>query len=808
MEARRPTTSGGAVVQFTTGEEREYPRGFCKQYAECALEILSSHAGKFVEIFSGPNAPLTKEVCNIMGEPMKGSRLNTDRGVRSELRRLSQVIGEEVHLHASSKASATTASKMPPESTFNRLAMLEAGRQPSYGKRDQLIPDGLNSMEDHLEAALQLSHPFNTEEGLKQDHKRALFTISRSDDEMNKRRLRVLADWRVLSRSDDVRLLQAEHELEACESARRLGRKPRTALLKLLGDRYGVEDKAAPELLLTGMPIVGPALESPFFKEYRVPASITVYELLASAEKRRPQTVRRVEFMAKKGGKKMAEAIYRKTEKEVQKGSMGGPFSHEDLVTKHGRHYNLIPAFGLEQGVDEQGQPKYRRIDDHTAGYTNLAGERRQKIEMAMTDYLVGLVKAMYSIFKSPVVFGSEDMQGAYRQIPLPDKQVSLAVTAVYNPRKEATEFFELYGQPFGAAHAVPNFYRVSEFMSVLMIRGYDMLIDHFFDDFFYIDRPGCSKVSMFCLQQTFQLVGLTLDPDKSQVPSEVAHILGVAFNSTAIYNERLLHVEPKPSRKTNFQRMIHHILETGCLPPSVAASVVGKFGFLCSTLFGKVGRFCTGYIRERQYSAGPDHSLTPAIILSLQLMDHVVQTAPHRSCSLGSFPPPFILYTDASDVPNRDPRYGVGGVLIQQHPAFRMSYFSAAVPISLVQTWIPKQTQMGQLEVLAAPCALHTWGSQLKGQQVIHFIDNNAAASCLVKGYNPKTDSTPLIGDYWTTAAHHGIDIYIDRVESKSNLSDGPSRFILTDMESFHALPVPVVFPPRQVSPLFIFGQ
>ena len=33
-----------------------------------------------------------------------------------------------------------------------RLAAVESGRQPSYGKRLQLIPDGLNSPSLHMEA--------------------------------------------------------------------------------------------------------------------------------------------------------------------------------------------------------------------------------------------------------------------------------------------------------------------------------------------------------------------------------------------------------------------------------------------------------------------------------------------------------------------------------------------------------------------------------------------------------------------------------------------------------------------------------
>ena len=113
---------------------------------------------------------------------------------------------------------------------------------------------------------------------------------------------------------------------------------------------------------------------------------------------------------------------YSKTIKEVAQGTMGGPFSHEDLVLRHGRFYNVIPSFCLAQGVNDKGEPKFRRIDDHAAGHTNLAATRVQKIEMAMVDYFVVTTRALHDRFGSDLSVGTEDMQLAYRPAPLPDR--------------------------------------------------------------------------------------------------------------------------------------------------------------------------------------------------------------------------------------------------------------------------------------------------------------------------------------------------------------------------------------------------
>eukprot|EP00972_Heterocapsa_arctica_P016430 2424200-Heterocapsa_arctica.AAC.1 len=57
-------------------------------------------------------------------------------------------------------------------------------------------------------------------------------------------------------------------------------------LMKWLGSLTGVEDHRLPELLHHGLPIVGPALESPFFQPFDVPPTVSLQELLYTAPQR------------------------------------------------------------------------------------------------------------------------------------------------------------------------------------------------------------------------------------------------------------------------------------------------------------------------------------------------------------------------------------------------------------------------------------------------------------------------------------------------------------------------------------------
>lgn len=241
---------------------------------------------------------------------------------------------------------------------------------------------------------------------------------------------------------------------------------------------------------------------------------------------------------------------------------MAGPFTMDQIVERHGQYFNLVPSFGLQQGFSEDGSLKYRRIDDHSASLNNAAGCRKQRIDMAMADYVVVLVKSAFKKFGKSVHLATEDMQGAYRQVPLPDSQVAMSITAVTNPdTMMKASLFELYGQPFGAAHAVPNFYRVSEFICQLILKQFKLLLDHFFDDFFLAAPAVDANLSMFVVREAFKLLGFTLDPDKSQPPAELCNILGVVFNTASLESQKMLSVQSKGSRQENFSFLVDKIL-------------------------------------------------------------------------------------------------------------------------------------------------------------------------------------------------------------------------------------------------------
>ena len=146
---------------------------------------------------------------------------------------------------------------------------------------------------------------------------------------------------------------------------------------------------------------------------------------------------------------------------------------------------------------------------------------------------------------------------------------------------------------------------------------------------------------------------------------------------------------------------------------------------------------------------AGRQHKVTHLPTPHATLLDF----APSRKLFL-DVTPPVILYTDASDAPERVPQQVLGAVLIDGDD-IQHTYW--AVSPSIISRWIQKQNHMSQLELLAAPLALSTWQSKLFRRDILLFIDNEGACANLVKGFSPQTDSCAI---YSRPLLAHGVFI------------------------------------------------
>merc|ERR1711904_508269 len=89
-------------------------------------------------------------------------------------------------------------------------------------------------------------------------------------------------------------------------------------------------------------------------------------------------------------------------------------------------------------------------------------------------------------------------------------------------------------------------------------------------------------------------------------------------------------------------------------------------------------------------------------------------------------------------------------------------------------------------VELFAPVLALAMMGKFLEKKKVLLFVDSETVEGALVKGYSARSDMCELTGEFWHLAHIWDIRIYIDRVPTDSNPSDGLSRNKLEEVVEF----------------------
>ena len=99
----------------------------------------------------------------------------------------------------------------------------------------------------------------------------------------------------------------------------------------------------------------------------------------------------------------------------------------------------------------------------------------------------------------------------------------------------------------------------------------------------------------------------------------------------------------------------------------------------------------------------------------------------------------PIILYTDAEwTVTPQLIKKGLGAILWDGDDVWAAA---CSCPDEVVAALHHRETQIIPLELLANAGALHTYGQQLRGREVIAFVDNQSVCAALSKGANRSHD-------------------------------------------------------------------
>ena len=386
---------------------------------------------------------------------------------------------------------------------------------------------------------------------------------------------------------------------------------------------------------------------------------------------------------------------------------------------------------------------------------------------------------------------GTDDADSAYYRVAC--STPGFTVVAIFDTVLDEVAYYTMPGHNFGLVTAVLTWNRVTRFSSSIARRLFGVACAAYFDDFdtcepAYAGRSGKDILRSLHgyltlgsddteLQRVPGILDIPLASAKDRPMLPVAPFLGVVSDLTAI-SRGIGILSPKPDRVAKLLREIPQILEKGSLPPSHAKKLAGKVFFLLSTAFGRVGRPALASLFR--HAAGPedggDEPFSWEVRAALEFLLALLPYLPPKRIIFGRRRRrPVLVWTDAAYSRSSDPPGRLGAVVFDPE-ADRWRHASMDISQEWLTRFAEKRQYIGQLECLAA-VAVYFSLPELRGRDVIHFIDNTGALSALAKGYTGDIDSARLVHAFHMFNAAAQANVWFNFVPSGANISDLPSR-------------------------------
>ena len=93
-----------------------------------------------------------------------------------------------------------------------------------------------------------------------------------------------------------------------------------------------------------------------------------------------------------------------------------------------------------------------------------------------------------------------------------------------------------------------------------------------------------------------------------------------------------------------------------------------------------------------------------------------------------------------------------VGAVLFDRNAAVPAQFYEV-VPRVVIDTWLPRKTQICMVELVGAVIALETFRDYVRDKSILLLVDAEDVEGALVKGYSARCDICELIGQFWDLA-------------------------------------------------------
>ena len=531
------------------------------------------------------------------------------------------------------------------------------------------------------------------------------------------------------------------------------------------------------QFMKEGVRLVGCEKHPESFLKKVVPATLSVEELRATAKHRRESlaTLDRGN-LSEADAKLLAEA----TNEEVEAGFLMRGMSASEVSKFFGHDsWGVVRRFVLVQ----DGGRKVRPIDDCLEAQLNAAFSASIALQLHDSDYIASL-----ALFIAECLQGSKlsararwlgkclDLSKAYKQMAVHPRDRDLCVIMVQAPRGEPT-YHICNPLMFGASASVFAFVRVSRTLWWIMNRCLGIPGGFFFDDYPLFAPEAAAESVDHDISRLLDLLGWkhAKSGAKGKPFQPSFDVLGMNLDLGSILEGKIV--------LANKTGRAEKILEKVAL----ASAGNGSFRQSLQVLMGHLN-FASGFFAGRalRHVAYDLNQLMNSDWLSAKesleslasRITNILQSSPPRSLQCSNTRQPILVWTDGSWEAGKA---GIGAVEWDTLTKAG-GVWAGMVPQLITDLWtkgdgMEVEQIISQVELYAMALLRHLRHQEWMHRRVILFCDNESARYAAIKGGSSSSSMNFLVQAWDHPNFCYPAYIWVERVPSYSNISDGPSR-------------------------------
>ena len=467
-----------------------------------------------------------------------------------------------------------------------------------------------------------------------------------------------------------------------------------------------------------------------------------------------------------------AEILGREAMEQVDKGWLSPPLpiSHDGSVaTYDSGPVKIAFRFGGDQ------TDKLRACDDLKRNEVNRYCAAWTPIKLPTWGHIAQM-RLDVRRTRRPWGFFKADREAAYKQLPLRPEHTKLAFVALRDPITSGWMAFPPKALLFGAASAFLRYNCFSRLLAVLANRIFGIPLIGYFDDFGALVPANVGRHALRTFERFCNSLGITLKKTKTDRGRRIIS-LGLQGDFPSPGNKMLLSIDLPGEKATARRNTIGRILSEGVVSQDALDSIIGRLSFAQTSVFGRVGRGMMAPLYAELRSAPYHTTLSGRDSMTLAWWTAALPNMEPRVATPNTDRTDRIVYTDAAGKSRI-----VAAVIIGPTNFKHTKYLRSVTHIRTGMRWAKTCADTSYiygLEMLAILATLMERGDDIRNQSVTFYIDNNNALSAILKNSAKPLAIRAMTGLIWHRIQELNITPRFERVPSKRNIADLPTRHV-----------------------------